>query len=427
MNKALEATWDAVPANELADDASIGSSTGYDVQWRSSKLGVTWLPVGLIKVTDSEKVIPGLENEVDHLVRVRATNAEGKSSWLVLTAAVQPTSQVPTAPAAPELASSEDGLTVSWNAPNANGEPITDYDVRYRMEDRHADANSETATVNDDRTDWTSWEHEGSHRSVVITDLDLDEDDYRVQVRAYNGVGDDAANPADATQATRTGASEWSDAASTRHSIVVPPPAVTNTVTNTVTKTVTKTVYRDRSPAPAPAPAQPAIIGDSGYATAYLAVDGNSIELRVHPQAGGPASHSYAIGSYIRDADLGQTYQIVAGGKRRWVSPGSPLVYAIPWAVVNSQHTYPTAVVAAIPLDESAPSDGFLVRGQNGRIVSFDVGMWRHVPNIPTFQALGYRWCDVNAADAGFFSRIREGVAHPATSQPAQANYPSCG
>ena len=207
-----------------------------------------------------------------------------------------------------------------------------------------------------------------------------------------------------------------------------PAPAPQTTVTNTVTNTVTRTVYRDRSPAPAPAPAGPSIIGDSGYATTYLAVDGQSIELRIHPQAGGPASHTFAVGSsYVRDADLGQTYQIVAGGKRRWVAPDSPLVYAIPWPVVNSMYTFSSLVVAAIPLDESSPSEGFLVRGQNGRIVSYSMAMWRHVPNIPTFQALGYRWCDVNNADGGFFSRISEGSPHAATSQPADPNYPSCG
>ena len=63
----------------------------------------------------------------------------------------------------------------------------------------------------------------------------------------------------------------------------------------------------------------------------------------------------------------------------------------------------------------------------NGRIVSYDSGMWRHIPNIPTFQALGYRWCDVNNADAGFFGRISEGTPHPATSQPENPNYPVCG
>ena len=193
------------------------------------------------------------------------------------------------------------------------------------------------------------------------------------------------------------------------------------------TKTVDRVVYRTRS-APAPAPAsQPTIIGDSGYATTYLAVDGQSIELRVHPQAGGPASHTFALGSYIRDADLGQTYQIVAGGKRRWVSPGSPLVYAIPWPIVNSMYTFPSLVVAAIPLDESSPPDGFLVRGPNGRIVSYAMSAWRWVPSIPTFQALGYRWCDVNNADGGFFSRISEGSPHAASNQPEDPNYPVCG
>ena len=94
---------------------------------------------------------------------------------------------------------------------------------------------------------------------------------------------------------------------------------------------------------------------------------------------------------------------------------------------MNSQLTFPSGVLAALPLDESAPPDGFLVRGMNGRIVSYTAGMWRHVPNIATFQALGYRWCDVNAADGEFFSRISEGIGHAPTSQPAQANYPSCG
>ena len=146
------------------------------------------------------------------------------------------------------------------------------------------------------------------------------------------------------------------------------------------------------------------------------------------PQAGGPASHTFAVGSYVRDADLGQTYQIVAGGKRRWVAPEQPAHLRDPLAG-REQHayTFSSLVVAAIPLDESSPSEGFLVRGQNGRIVSYAMGAWRHVPNIPTFQALGYRWCDVNNADGGFFSRISEGSPHAATSQPADPNYPSCG
>jgi hypothetical protein len=292
-----------------------------------------------------------------------------------------------------QIAAGDGQLTVSWIPPAANYTGgINGYTVRWKMagQDDYVQANA--------AADATSYTITGLTGGMA----------YMVQVRATNVVGD---GPAVEVSGTPTG-----------------PPVVEPVVEKVVeTRTVDRVVYRTRSaPAPAPAP-QPTIIGDSGYATTYLAVDGQSIELRIHPQAGGPASHTFVVGSYVRDADLGQTYQIVAGGKRRWVAPDSPLVYAIPWPVVNSMYTFSSLVVAAIPLDESSPSEGFLVRGQNGRIVSYAMSAWRHVPNIPTFQSLGYRWCDVNNADGGFFSRISEGSPHAATSQPADPNYPSCG
>ena len=95
------------------------------------------------------------------------------------------------------------------------------------------------------------------------------------------------------------------------------------------------------------------------------------------------------------------------------------------------QHkTFPTAEIAAIPLDERHPPAGMLVRDSaSGRIVHYDpaVQQWRHVPDIPTFQMLGLRWCDVTVADPDFLSRINEGMAHPPTSEPEQATYPRCG
>jgi hypothetical protein len=292
-----------------------------------------------------------------------------------------------------QIAAGDGQLTVSWIPPAANYTGgINGYTVRWKMagQDDYVQANA--------AADATSYTITGLTGGMA----------YMVQVRATNVVGD---GPAVEVSGTPTG-----------------PPVVEPVVEKVVeTRTVDRVVYRTRSaPAPAPAP-QPTIIGDSGYATTYLAVDGQSIELRIHPQAGGPASHTFAVGSYVRDADLGQTYQIVAGGKRRWVAPDSPLVYAIPWPIVNSMYTFPSLVVAAIPLDESSPPQGFLVRGMNGRIVSYAMGMWRWVPNIPTFQALGYRWCDVNNADGGFFSRISEGSPHAASNQPEDPNYPVCG
>ena len=400
----LTVAWD--------ESANKGAAVaGYTVQWKSGshEFGADAVAgeVGAATVmgaATTSYTIMGLANSTEYMVRVQATSIKVDDDDVADTSEWSDTAMgtplaLPDAPVVSSIEADNGQLTVSWTAPEAYGEAITGYTVQWKSGEQDYDA-SRQATVADVMT-------------YAIGGLD-NGTAYTVQVRATNANGDGP------WSAEMSGAPVAPPAPE-------PPPPVVETKTVVETRTVDRVVYRTRSaPAPAPAP-QPTIIGDSGYATTYLAVDGQSIELRVHPQAGGPASHNFAIGSYIRDADLGQTYQIVAGGKRRWVSPGSPLVYAIPWAVVNSQHTHPTVVVAAIPLDESSPPDGFLVRGQNGRIVSYSMAMWRHVPNIPTFQALGYRWCDVNAADAGFFSRISEGAAHPATSQAARADYPVCG
>lgn len=391
----------------------------------------------------SATITASLSEDRKYVVRVRAVLAGEKSGWTSSDEISLAGNEVAGKPTMVMIERLAKAIRVTWEAPADNGgKAITAYGVQYREANMMWPADTDASTAG-------NMAHSGVHRQTVITGLD-DKKDYEVRVRAYNGVGDD-----DTDSATGTGGwSKWSDAGSTvtpsqphyhqhgneachvndaAHRATVHtgtacvPVAPTPAAVRTVTRTVTRVVERSPAPAPAPAPATPAIIGDSGFATTYLAVDGQSIELRVHPQAGGPASHTFAIGSFLRDADLGQTYQIVAGGKRRWIAPNSPLVYQVPWAAVNSMYTFASNVVAAIPLDESSPQQGLLVRGMDGRIVSYDSGMWRHVPNIATFQALGYRWCDVNAADAQFFSRISLGMAHPATSQPEQANYPVCG
>ena len=116
---------------------------------------------------------------------------------------------------------------------------------------------------------------------------------------------------------------------------------------------------------------------------------------------------------------------------RRWIAPDSPLVYAVPWASVNTQYTFPVQVILAIPLDEQYPWPNMLTRrfdGGDDRILAYDaeLGQWRHVPDEGTFQALGYYWCNVTAADAGFFGRITLGPPYPASDVPARADYPVC-
>ena len=210
-------------------------------------------------------------------------------------------------------------------------------------------------------------------------------------------------------------------------SVPVPGPATTvtvpgPTVTRTVTRTVTETVE---------VPAPPNVIGGSMSAMAAL-VDGRVLITR---HDGGP-SLVIDIGGFIRDASLGQTYQVVQRMDgmivRQWVSPNSPLVYQIPWSIVNTQFTVPVGVIMAIPLDDQSGSEGQLVRRFDGsgddRIFSYaGMGQWRHVPDIATFQQLGFYWCDVTAADSAFFDRVNVGPPHPASmDMSTRDDYPSC-
>lgn len=197
----------------------------------------------------------------------------------------------------------------------------------------------------------------------------------------------------------------------------------------------------------------PRVIGKTDAATATETV-GDRLVITRHDSGGTSfelavgwiardGSSQVAIGyvdgvsGVIRDADLGQTYIIVRYEDtgdivRRWVSSSSPLVGSIPWPIINAQYSFPVGVVAAIPLDHRFPEPNQLARrfeGADDRIFSYDASQlkWRHIPNWPTFQALGFYWCNVTAADEEFFSRIAEGDQHPATTLPAQANYPPCG
>ena len=192
-------------------------------------------------------------------------------------------------------------------------------------------------------------------------------------------------------------------------------------------------------------PTRSPIIGSTPSATAKE-LAGDLLVLQRHDQPG--VEVEVGIGwisrdgqriivlGFVRDGDLGQTFAVVqreGDGRvvRRWIAPDSPLVYAVPWAVVNTQYTFPVEVVLAIPLDDQYPPPNMLTRrfdGGDDRIVAYDaeMGLWRHVPDLATFQALGFYWCNLTAADAGFFERITLGPPYPASDVPPRANYPAC-
>ena len=200
------------------------------------------------------------------------------------------------------------------------------------------------------------------------------------------------------------------------------------------------------SPQGPAAPTTPTgVIGMTSAATASE-LPGNRLLIQRHDVP--DASLELAIGSIsgdcatvvmagvIRDESFGQTYVVVrreADGQvvRRWVSPDSPLVDQIPWPIVNTQYTVPVGVVAAIPLDDQCPQPNLLARrfdGGDDRIFGYDADLqqWRHVPDIPTFQALGFYWCNVTTADTAFFERIAPGSPYPVSQSPARDDYPNC-
>ena len=194
-----------------------------------------------------------------------------------------------------------------------------------------------------------------------------------------------------------------------------------------------------------PVPTHSPLIGSTTAATA-MEVAGDRLVLERHDQAGveikiaigwiSRDGETINVSGFVRDGDLGQTYAVVrreGDGQvvRRWIAPDSPLVAAVPWAVVNTKYTFPVGVILAIPLDEQYPWPHMLMRrfdGGDDRILAYDaeLGQWRHVPDAATFQALGFYWCNVTAADAGFFARIELGPAYPASSMPARSDYPVC-
>ena len=305
---------------------------------------------------------------------------------------------VPGKPGAPSLrVVGTDAIDVNWSTPGDGGSSILRYAIEYY---RAGDDFSISMLVEEDQT-----------RPIRLSGLQP-ESTYSVRVAAVN----------------RIGVGEYSDETSIR---VIPGAIQSGTITTDSDDSDDSTL--------------PRVIGQTNSATATEVV-GDRLVITRHDEAG--ASFELGVGwiardgssqvvvGIIRDATLGQTYVIVRyedSGKivRRWVSPGSPLVYSIPWEIVNTRYSVPVGVVASIPLGHRFPEPNQLARrfdGLDDRIFAYDASQvkWRHIPDYPTFQALGFYWCNVTAADATFFERIVEGDPFPSSGTPLRSNYPNC-
>ena len=142
--------------------------TGYVVQYRDAD-APNWRDWEHLDAT-TQTTITGLTANVAQRVQVSAVNSEGMGPWSDegLTDA-----SAPETPAKPTVSvASATSLNVTWIAPIDNGEPITDYAIRY----------------SEDGGSWTDWTHTGATVQTVITGLSVNVT-YQVEVSAINAEG----------------------------------------------------------------------------------------------------------------------------------------------------------------------------------------------------------------------------------------------
>ena len=148
--------------------------TGYVVQYRDAD-APNWRDWEHLDAT-TQTTITGLTanvaQSVQVSVQVSAVNSEGMGPWSDegLTDA-----SAPETPAKPTVSvASATSLNVTWIAPIDNGEPITDYAIRYRY--------------SEDGGSWADWSHTGATVQTVITGL-LVNMTCQVEVSAINAEG----------------------------------------------------------------------------------------------------------------------------------------------------------------------------------------------------------------------------------------------
>ena len=133
---------------------------------------------------------------------------------------------------------------------------------------------------------------------------------------------------------------------------------------------------------------------------------------------------------YIRDESRGQTYAVVRRASdnkvvRVWISSNSEWVSHVPWDNVIAFYNVPADVLNAIPLDDTMPEVDQLVDVEGDYYVYRDRA-WRHIPNLSTFRAEGFYWCDLTTADASHAAASSTATPLPSKVGPPAEGYPAC-
>ncbi len=106
-----------------------------------------------------------------------------------------------------------------------------------------------------------------------------------------------------------------------------------------------------------------------------------------------------AEGDLIRPVNDHPVY-VVQGGKRRWIPDPETLTSQWSWDQVQ---VLPADVVNSVPLGDPIrsvlqiplPPDGTLIASPDGAVFVMEGGKRRHIPDPPTFEAMGFNWGDI--------------------------------
>ena len=380
-------------AGKFAIDAStgqitVGAGTVLDYESGKTTYSVT------VGVSDRKNAQGGADTAVDDTIAV--------------TINVTDVYEPPDTPDAPTLVQNAgmplSQLDGSWTAPDMTGKPpLTKYSLRYREKGVSA---------------WTPLVFMGTGTATALTSLKSGTT-YQMQVKAWNDEG----------------SSGWSASGEGTTAL---PPTPTPTPTD-VTPPILPPTAPNPSPPYVPAPNPPT--GDYACATAHdfgkiLHLDrhdgGADLDIEIGTLR---ADGSIEVKGFIRDGALGQTYSVVryeGDGRvvRVWVDPDDPLIFEIPWPIVNTRFTVPVCVVVAIQMDERFPAVGQMVRlydGSDDRIFRFTESMeWQYIPDEGTFQSMGLYGCNVTAADDEWFDWIDIGNPLASSGAQPQDDYASC-
>ncbi len=118
-------------------------------------------------------IIEGLQPDTAYEVQVRSSSSSRHSEWAAVST-VRTKAPPPPPVALTVTETSSSSLTVSWTTPTTHGDPVTGYDLRYR--------------VGSDG-DWTDGPQDVTDTSATIEGLDPDTE-YEVQVHSNSAAGD---------------------------------------------------------------------------------------------------------------------------------------------------------------------------------------------------------------------------------------------